>query len=176
MRAFAIATLTTAAAVGWVIGGGKLPFGSSHAASPPPQAQVAVDQPEWQTPHSSGGTVTISRGWGGHFFTDADVAGRSLHFVVDTGATSVALSREDAQRVGVDVDHLDFSHQAQTAAGITRVAQTTLPQLRIGEIQLLDVPAVVLDEPSGVALLGQSFLGRIDKVSIEGDRMTLTKL
>jgi aspartyl protease family protein len=63
-----------------------------------------------------------------------------------------------------------------TASGEVRGASVTLPQLRIGDIQLLDVRAVVMDTPSDIALLGQSFLDRIDKVSIEGDKMTLTKL
>ena len=52
----------------------------------------------------------------------------------------------------------------------------TLPRVRVGSIELPDVQAVVLDVPSTTPLLGQSFLGRIDKVSIEGDRMTLSKL
>jgi aspartyl protease family protein len=179
MRLFAISTLTVAAMVGWVVGGGRLPLGAPHpaaAAATPTDASPVSTSSDWQSPRSSPGTVTIKRGYGGHFFTDADVAGRSLNFVVDTGATTVALSRDDAERLGVDVENLAFDHQAQTAAGVTRVAQTMLPQLRIGDIQVLNVPAVVLDEQTGIALLGQSFLGRIDKVSIEGDTMTLTKL
>jgi len=120
--------------------------------------------------------VVITKGWEGHYFTDGDVAGKPLNFIVDTGATTVALSRDEARSVGVDVDHLTYDVPMTTASGSARAAQTTLPQLRIGDIQLLNVSAVVMDVPGDVALLGQTFLGRIDKVSIEGDRMTLTKL
>ncbi len=178
MRAFAITTLTVAAIVGWVAGGGKLPLsaGTASPRSPAPQAEAAVATEEWKTPHSSSGTVVITRGMQGHFFTDGDVAGKPLNFLVDTGATTVALSKDQAQRVGVDVANLAYDRQMLTASGETRGASVMLPELRIGDIKLLDVRAVVIDAPTDIALLGQSFLGRIDKVSIEGDKMTLTKL
>jgi aspartyl protease family protein len=169
MRTFAITTLTIAAAVGWIAGGGL------HSAQPsaPPVAVAPVSE---NGPHSSGGTVVIPRdSEDPHFFVGGDVAGQHLTFVVDTGATTVALSREDAAHVGVDVDHLAFDRQARTASGTAMYAAVTLPRLRVGDIQLMDVPAAVMDVPQGIPLLGQSFLGRLDKVSIEGDRMTLTK-
>ena len=169
MKSFAVTTLVFAGVFGWAIGGGF-----AHPKVAAPAAAVAAD--EWQTPHASGGTVVLAAGWQGHYFTDGDVAGKSLNFIVDTGATSVALSRAQAKWVGVDVDHLSYDRQIMTASGVTQGSTVTLPRLRIGDIQLLNVSAVVLDSPSNVALLGQSFLGRIDKVSIEGDRMTLTKL
>ena len=169
MKSFAVATVIVAGVFGWAIGGGF-----AHSRTATPVAAPVVD--DWQTPHASGGTVVLSAGWQGHYLTDGDVAGKSLNFMVDTGATTVALSRQQAKWVGVDVDHLTYDRQMMTASGVTQGASVTLPRLRIGDIQLLDVSAVVLDTPSVVALLGQSFLGRIDKVSIEGDKMTLTKL
>ena len=169
MKSFAATTLVFAGVFGWAIGGGF-----AHPKAAPSRPVPAAD--DWQTPHASGGTVVLAAGWQGHYFTDGDVAGKSLNFIVDTGATSVALSREQAKWVGIDVDHLSYDRQMMTASGITMGATVTLPRLRIGDIQLLDVSAVVLDTPSNIALLGQSFLGRIDRVSIEGDRMTLTKL
>lgn len=173
MRTFAIGTLLVAAAFGWTIGGGHW-SATPHAARAPVPAPAPVD--DWRSPRSSAGTIVIPRGQQGHFFVGGDVAGQHLNFIVDTGATTVAISRNDAKSVGVDVDHLLFDHQSQTASGTVAVAETTLPRLRIGDIQLLDVRAVVIDVPDGMALLGQSFLDRIDKVSIEGDKMTLTKL
>ncbi len=166
MKAIAVATLIVAGVFGWAAGGGFSHFKAAPAA-------VAGDS---QTPHESGGTVILSAGWQGHYFTDGDVAGKSLNFIVDTGATTVALSPDQARWVGVDVDHRIYDRSMQTASGVTQAATVTLPQLRIGDIQLLNVPAVVVNSNSKVALLGQSFLSRIDKVSIESDRMTLTKL
>jgi aspartyl protease family protein len=160
----------SAAIFGLAVGSGL----SRHAPAPAPAVASALAA-DWQTPHASGGTVTIPRGWQGHFFTDGDVAGKSLRFLVDTGATTVALSKAQARFVGVDVDHLVYDRPMQTASGSIMAANVTLPRLRIGDIQLLAVRATVMDTPSDVALLGQSFLGRIDQVSIAGDTMTLTK-
>jgi len=160
--------LGSAAIFGLAIGSGL----TRHTAAQPAPTAAADD---WQTPHASSGTVTIYRGWQGHFFTDGDVAGKSLNFLVDTGATTVALSKAQARFVGVDTDHLSFDQQMETASGQIMAARVTLPRLRIGDIQLLNVQATVLDTPSDVALLGQSFLSRIDNVSIAGDTMTLTK-
>lgn len=172
MKSFAVATLLVAGVFGWAAGGG---FSHPRAApAPAPVAEAAED--DWQTPHASGGTVVLTAGWQGHYFTDGDVAGKSLNFIVDTGASTVALSPDQARWVGVDVDHLAYDRQIATASGMVRGASVTLPRLRIGDIQLLDVSATVIDSPSHVALLGQSFLGRIDRVAIEGDKMTLTKL
>ena len=174
MRAFAVTTLVAAAALGWTVGGGH--WMPSAPVPAPAQARASVATEDWKTPRSSSGTVVITRGMQGHFFTDGDVAGKPLNFLVDTGATTVALSRQQAQDVGVDIANLHYDREMITAAGTVRGASVTLPELRIGDIKLLEVSAVVMDTPSDIALLGQSFLGRIDKVSIEGDRMTLTKL
>lgn len=160
--------LGSAAIFGLAVGSGL----TRHAPARPAPAIAAAD---WQTPHASAGTVKIYRGWQGHFFTDGDVAGKSLNFLVDTGATTVALSKAQARFVGIDVDHLMYDEQMETASGQIMAARATLPRLRIGDIQLLNVQATVLDTPSDVALLGQSFLSRIDTVSIAGDTMTLTK-
>src|ERR1700761_3200007 len=89
--------------------------GVTHRQPVKPATPVVAE--DWQTPHASGGTVVINRGWEGHFFTDGDVAGKSLNFLVDTGATNVALSRDQARFVGVDVDHLIYDQQMQTASG-----------------------------------------------------------
>lgn len=104
-----------------------------------------------------------------------DVAGQPVHFMVDTGASSVVLNRTDARAVGIDVDHRSFGISVETASGTAQAAHVLLPRLRVGDIQLLDVSATVMDRDDGLALLGQSFLSRIDDVSIRGDTMRLTK-
>ncbi|WP_019833912.1 retropepsin-like aspartic protease family protein [Sphingomonas sp. PR090111-T3T-6A] len=180
MRGFAIGTLVAAALIGWAVGGGRWPafrpapsarpvlIASARPAAPPPAPAPA--------PFLTPGTITIPRGAEGHFFVEGDIAGTALRFVVDTGASAVAIGRNDAQSAGINLAALDFNHEGQTAGGTTRYAPVTLPRVRVGSIELPNVQAVVLDVPSTTPLLGQSFLGRIDKVSIEGDRMTLSKL
>ena len=121
------------------------------------------------------GTAVALRSDNGHFYVDGDVAGNSLRFVVDTGASRVALNRDDARRAGVDVDRLAYDATARTAGGDVHAASALLPRLRVGDIQVQDVPAMVIDEPTLMPLLGQSFLERLDLVSIEGDRMELRK-
>ena len=181
MRAFAITTLVAAALVGWAAGGGRWPA-LRPAAVPapvmPPPAKGPLISPAAPPPAplSTPGTLVIQRGQQGHFFVSGDIAGAALRFVIDTGATTVAIGRNDAQAAGINLATLDFNHEGQTAGGTTRYAPVTLPRMRVGDIELINVEAVVLDAPAAVPLLGQSFLGRIDKVSIEGDRMTLTKL
>ena len=104
------------------------------------------------------------------------VNGNPLTFVVDTGASGVVLGRGDAARAGVMVDDATFNGEARTAGGTIRVAHVRLARVRVGTIELPDVAGIILDVDGTLPLLGQSFLSRIDKVAIERDRMTLTKL
>jgi aspartyl protease family protein len=145
-----------------------------QAGAPRQPAAPAVQDGQWQA-RSSNGSLQIERGWQGHFFVNADVAGEPVRFVVDTGATTVALGRIDARRLGLSIPDSAFNLEMGTASGTIRGAAVTLPRLRIGDIQLLEVRAVVLDIPETMPLLGQSFLSRLDRVSIEGDKMTLSK-
>jgi aspartyl protease family protein len=181
MRTFAITTLVAAALIGWTVGGGHWPSPHPTSDAPPVLLAPAKSAPppvaaSAQAQISTPGTLVIPRGQQGHFFASGDIAGAALHFVIDTGATTVAIGRNDAQSAGINLAALDFNHEGQTAGGTTRYAPVTLPRMRVGDIELTNVQAVVIDAPDAMPLLGQSFLGRIDKVSIEGDRMTLTKL
>ena len=167
MRSFFVLTILIAVMVGWTAGGG-------HPPRPAPPTALSTDVPP--PPGMIPGTVTLTRGWQGHFISGGYANDASLTFVVDTGASTVALGRSDAERAGIHVADADFDDEARTASGVVRIAHVRLRRVRIGEIQLDDVPAAVLDVADAMPLLGQSFLARIDKVAIEGDRMTLTKL
>lgn len=123
------------------------------ASQAPPEAP-----PLLSTGHNS---VVFNAGPNGHYLVDALVNGRPVRFLVDTGATVVALSASDAERVGLDVRTLDFSGVVQTANGTTRVAGVTLDDIRIGEIEMRDVKAAVIEKPMGISLLGMSFLRRL---------------
>ena len=176
MRTFVFVTILLALFVGYAAGGKR--GSSSDTAQPaePTQRTVqygALTPPERQT---APGTAQIDRGLGGHFTVAGDIAGTPMTFIVDTGASRVALSRNDAKRAGIWVADGDFTGQAQTANATVRVASRILPRVRVGSIELYDVSALILDVPEAAPLLGQSFLNRVDKVAIEGSRMTLTKL
>ncbi len=107
-------------------------------------------------------SVQLQRGYGGHFHADASINGRTIPVLVDTGATLVALSYEDAQAAGISVAAGDFRYVSQTANGQAKFARVTLDQVRIGNVSVRNVAAAV-SQPGrlGTTLLGMSFLGQL---------------
>jgi len=167
MRALIAGLFLTVVLIGWRAGGTARPDPAVASAAPPAE--------DWHTPHQSGGTLALDRDTQGHFFVNGDVAGTSIRFVIDTGATEVAIGREDAQRLGVLPPDAAFDIELRTASGTITGAHVTLPRLRIGDIQMLNVHAIVVNVPETLPMLGQSFLSRLDSVTITGDRMILAK-
>jgi len=120
------------------------------------------------------GTVTLPAGDYGHFRAEADINGRDVDVMVDTGASLVALTYEDARRAGIVVKPSDFTHTAQTANGIARVAPVTIPRISIGDITVRNVAGVVSERgASERTLLGMSFLGRLSRVEMRGSTLLL---
>ena len=120
-------------------------------------------------------SVTLWAGSGGHFHADGTINGLAVRFLVDTGATTIALSGDEATRLGVDYRKLGRPGYANTAGGIVRSYSLKLDKVEVGSITLYDVDAGVVEgsfprEP----LLGMSFLGRLD-MRREGDHMELTQ-
>ena len=115
--------------------------------------------------------LVISSGLGGQFFVVADVDGERIQFLVDTGATTVALSRNDARRLGLDDSTLDYTGLAQTANGAVRIAPVNLDEVSIGQLSLRDVRAAVVDHAMPISLLGMSFLSRLNGYEVREDRL-----
>lgn len=109
----------------------------------------------------------------GHAYLTAQVNGVPVRFVVDTGATLVALGRRDARKVGLDPDGLAYFGVAQTANGRVQTAPVTLDSLAIGGFASRKVAAVVIDGDVGTSLLGMEVLRRFGRVSFEGGRLIL---
>ncbi|MEZ5815711.1 MAG: TIGR02281 family clan AA aspartic protease [Hyphomicrobiaceae bacterium] len=107
-------------------------------------------------------SVALTRGRDGHFHADAEINGRTIGVLVDTGATLVALSYDDAMAAGVSVNSSDFRYVSSTANGQARFARVTLDQVRIGNVTVRNVPAAV-SQPGKLetTLLGMSFLGQL---------------
>ena len=118
-------------------------------------------------------SVTLAADARGHFFADAAVNGIPMRFVIDTGATAVALSAADASRLGIDW-HNGARRTMQTANGATTGYLVKLDKVRVGSIELHDVDGVVLEQGMGVGLLGMTFLNRVD-MRRDGDTMTLIR-
>ncbi len=112
----------------------------------------------------------------GHFLVDASVNDRPLQMIADTGATLVMLTYEDAERLGLSPRSLDYSARASTANGTAKVAPITLARLRVANIMLRDVPAGVAEKGAlGVNLLGMSFLGKLKRFQMQGDKLVLVQ-
>lgn len=125
-------------------------------------------------PGSGSRTVTLSGDRNGHFRVSATIDGRSLPMLVDTGATMVALTYEDAAAAGFRPFPSDFTRAVSTANGSVAVAPVRIRELRIGQLTMRDVEAVVM--PSGrlgTSLLGMSFLRRLGGFEIADNRLTL---
>jgi aspartyl protease family protein len=118
--------------------------------------------------------VTLSADTRGQFLAESSVNGQPMRFMVDTGATLVSLPGNDARRLGIDFAK-GQKGVAQTANGPAPVYRIKLDSVKVGEIELLNVDAIVLDG-GGLAqpLLGMSFLNRVE-MRREGDSMTLVR-
>lgn len=120
------------------------------------------------------GSVVLDTGPGGHFFVDASVSGRSVRFMVDTGASLVVLSAETARRLDIRPMAADFSGVSRTANGTVRFAPVRLADIRVGAIRITGVDAAVLpDGASDTDLLGMSFLSRLGGFRSDGRTMVL---
>lgn len=131
---------------------------------------------EAQTPaRATGRSVEIRAGAHGHYQTSIEVNGRTLGVLVDTGASMIALTHEDARSAGVSLRDSDYTQRVQTANGIARFAPVTLDRVRLEHIELRNVAAAVA-EPGrlNTTLLGMSFLGRLQRVDIKTGVMTLS--
>lgn len=134
----------------------------------------------WQSSRSTpqiieGHRIELPMGPSGHFHLRAQVNGAPISFVVDTGASDLVLSREDAKRAGIDPDNLAYIGNAHTANGQVQTAPVTLSRIEIGDIADDNVPASVNGGPMNGSLMGMSYLRRFARLSIEGNRMILER-
>ena len=160
---FVIGTIGFGIAVGLMI--------PAPSTQPPVQSAVALAAPA-PTPEPAIDKV-IQRADDGHFYVDAEVNGQLVHFLIDTGASSVVLTMADAKHVGLPFSPGQFSVIARGASGDVRGQIVKIGRVAIGHKEAFDVEGAVVDEGLDVSLLGQSFLSRIGTVVIDGDKMVL---
>jgi aspartyl protease family protein len=107
-------------------------------------------------------TMVLKANDGGHFEVDARVDGRRIAFMIDTGATVIALRESDAARLGFHPTPRDYTIKISTANGVGRAALVQLGMVEVGNIVVRDLPALISpDDALGVNLLGMSFLSRV---------------
>lgn len=180
-------------ASGWLVSGAIVGAGLFYATEvkdiakallgiktpPVQQAEAVARRPAGKSGgevKTSGRTVEIKSGGNNHYFAAVDVNGRKIDVMVDTGASIVALTHEDARRLSLHVRESDFTMQVQTANGMSRFAPVTLDRVAIGGIEVRGVQAAVA-EPGRLSttLLGMSFLSRLQRVDMRAGVMVLSE-
>jgi aspartyl protease family protein len=172
MKGFVVTVLAIGALVAFFA-----PHGEERGS---PEPAVAVGQPSdahlaTATAPRAFGEMAIQRDGDGHFYATAEVEGRDYRMLVDTGATVVALTGDDARGMGLDWDPGALAQVAHGASGPVMGVRTTIPELAVGDFVAHDVRAVIVPEGLAVSLLGQSFLSQVPKVDIAGNRLTLSE-
>ena len=134
------------------------------------------EAPVHMGPSKSGGKghrIVLVADSGGHFMAAGQVNGRAVQFMVDTGATSVAMGAQEAERAGINYK-AGQPVMMSTANGTTQGFRVKLDSVRVGDVEVLNIDAVVTPQPMPFMLLGNSFLGRFQMLR-DNDQMTLTK-
>lgn len=119
--------------------------------------------------------VEVPRSFDGHYYLTLQINGVPVDFVVDTGATEMVLSREDALRVGFRERDLAFIGSANTANGVVGTAPVILDKVELGPIRDTGVRALVNEGELYGSLLGMGYLGRFERIEIAGNRLVLTR-
>ncbi|MGA0371420.1 MAG: retropepsin-like aspartic protease family protein [Paracoccaceae bacterium] len=139
----------------------------------------------WQDIRQSGQTMSfqqsedsaiiIPKEIDGHFHLTVTINDRPIEFLVDTGASDIVLTREDAARVGFDPNRLDYWGMANTANGTVRLATIRLETVRLGEFIDKNIRASVNKAPMEKSLLGMRYLSKFRAIEISNDQMILKR-
>jgi aspartyl protease family protein len=122
---------------------------------------------------TGGDEIVIPVGQGGHFYAAGSINGRTTRFVVDTGATTISMSRDEAERLGLDLSQ-STAVPISTAGGNVMGRALVLRSVRLGDVEVHNVQAVVTPAPLPFILLGNSFLQRF-QMRRDSDVMRLTR-
>jgi aspartyl protease family protein len=137
--------------------------GLAQAATPVVEAAVGA----------SGADAQVVKGADGHYWAEANIDGKAVRVLVDTGASVVALTRADALRLGVDPDPEAFTGKVQTASGVVRAAPVQLKTISVAGARVDRVEALVVEQGLEYSLLGMSYLGRLSAFSATPAGLTL---
>ncbi len=122
---------------------------------------------------ATGSSAQVLKAADGHYWAEADIDGRAVRVMVDTGASVVVLTRADAARLGLELTAADFTADVRTASGPVRAAPVELKAVAVGGARVTAVEALVVDEGLPHSLLGMSYLGRLSSFSATPAGLTL---
>ncbi|WP_306003216.1 TIGR02281 family clan AA aspartic protease [Brevundimonas sp. C43] len=137
--------------------------GMAQAATPLVEAAIGA----------SGTDAQVVKGADGHYWAEANIDGKAVRVLVDTGASVVALTRADALRLGVDPEPEAFTGKVQTASGVVRAAPVQLKTISVAGARVDRVEALVVEQGLEYSLLGMSYLGRLSAFSATPAGLTL---
>lgn len=137
--------------------------GMAQAATPVVEAAIGA----------SGTDAQVVKGADGHYWAEANIDGKAVRVLVDTGASVVALTRADALRLGVDPEPEAFTGKVQTASGVVRAAPVQLKTISVAGARVDRVEALVVEQGLEHSLLGMSYLGRLSAFSATPAGLTL---
>lgn len=140
--------------------------GQAHAATPP-AAHAQVQAP------ARGAPAQVLKSADGHYWAEAVIDGRAVRVMVDTGASVVALTRDDAVRLGLRLESADFSGTVITASGPVRAAPVELEAVAVAGARVERVEAMVVEHGLPHSLLGMSYLGRLSAFTATPAGITL---
>lgn len=133
------------------------------------ESRLAVVRPEqWQS-----GQTVLARERDGHFYADANVDGVRLRLLVDTGASIVALTGDDAAALGLTWDESSLKPIGRGASGVVHGIPVRIDRMEVDGIEARSIEAAIIPDGLDVSLLGQSFLSQVATVEISGNEMRL---
>lgn len=157
---------------------GRLPSRPDSSAPHEFYVNASADSPQnsttgdTATPQPLDGSIELQRNENGHFYADVQINGAEVHMLVDTGATGVALSREDARKAGIATSIGMNDVVGQGADGSIHGEYVTIDKMSLGGKTVEGMHAIVLDNGEQ-SLLGQAFLAQFASVEMHGNTMTL---
>ncbi|MEX0320318.1 MAG: TIGR02281 family clan AA aspartic protease [Ruegeria sp.] len=120
-------------------------------------------------------SIQVPRGADGHYYLQLLVNGEPVDFLVDTGASQVVLSQQDAERLGIDIADLNYFGRALTANGEVRTAPVKLERIELGAFTERNMTAWVNEGQMDESLLGMDYLQRFSSIAISGGQLVLTR-
>ena len=161
----------------WFVSGGAAlhEFFAPRGDAPAQAANYGAAQQEpAPEPQSSWGVVELPAAQNSHYVADIEISGSHIRGLVDTGASFLSLTAEDARTLNIDPPQADYKVKMSTANGIVQDAYVRLPEVRVGSIVVYDVDALVA--PPGaqtVTLLGMSFLKKLSSFQVADGRFVM---
>ncbi|PHR92181.1 MAG: TIGR02281 family clan AA aspartic protease [Robiginitomaculum sp.] len=141
----------------------------ANKASSNPVAHAPTASPIHVGDHST----TISKAADGQYWTMAHVNNSEIRFLIDTGASVVVLTPDDAQKAGLRPDSLEYDVPVNTASGQIFAASVELASVSVGNVLIYNVRAVVIPKGLTHSLLGMSYLGELQKLEVTSEELTL---